>query len=145
MAGTKRIFKSITLLLIGFLAGSVLVGGFLVWNYGRFFRQNYYMGIANGANVVTMIRANRQDELIKITEENLAQCVTAADKLYGNHPDRLGTLWAVQRYYEKFNLPVPEAIKPILDKLPKRPLTSCELKRIPELNKKETTEQNDVQ
>ena len=144
MAGTKKIFKSIALFLVGFIAGNVLIGGFLVWNYSRFFRQNYYMGIANGANVVTMIRANRQEKLIKITEESMVQCVAAADKLWGNHPDRLWALWAVQHYYEKFNLPIPETIKPILDKLPKRPLTSCELKQITEPNKIENAEQNDV-
>jgi hypothetical protein len=145
MAGAKKKFKSIVLFLAGFLAGSMLVGGILLWNYGRFFRQNYYIGIANGVNVVTMIRSNRQEELIKITEENMVRSIEIGDKHFRNYPERLRALWVVQRYYENFNLPVPEAIKPILDKLPKRPLTSCELKQISEPNKKETTEQNNVQ
>jgi hypothetical protein len=144
MAGTKKIFKSIVLFLAGFIAGSVLVRGFLVWNYSRLFVHSYYTSIANSAYVVTMIRANRQEELIKNTEESMVRGVEMTDKHFRNYPDRLWAFWWVQSYYEKFKLPVPETIKPILDKLPKRPLTSCELKQIREPNKIENAEQNDV-
>jgi len=43
---------------------------------------------------------------------------------------RYASLWQVQKYYEVSGDVVPAEIKPILDSLPKRPPTSCELKRI---------------
>lgn len=43
---------------------------------------------------------------------------------------RYASLWQVKRYYETSGDDIPAEIKPILESLPERPLTSCELKRI---------------
>ena len=42
---------------------------------------------------------------------------------------RYASLWQVKRYYEMSGYNIPARIKPILESLPERPLTSCELKR----------------
>ena len=47
---------------------------------------------------------------------------------------RYASLWQVQKYYEVSGDAIPAEIKPILDSLPKKPLTSCELKRIKDGN-----------
>lgn len=50
---------------------------------------------------------------------------------YKHLPDnsRNASLWQVQEYYEISKDTIPSSIKPILENLPKRPLTSCELKK----------------
>jgi hypothetical protein len=46
------------------------------------------------------------------------------------HDDsRYASLWQVKRYYEISGQDIPVEIKSILESLPERPLTSCELKR----------------
>ena len=89
----------------------------------------YYSQLSEVTNTAYMIRAGRQDELVKNAEASIAQCVVVADATWGDSEQRLGSFWFVQRYYEKFNLEVPADVKPILAKLPPRPLTSCQLKR----------------
>jgi|GEM_PF-2557028 len=126
MAEKKRRLKIAGLLIIVFLAGAALGGGLVAWRYFNMFKNQYYSGILSNANNAFMIRANRQEELLKIVEVNIRQCVRSADSLWGDDKERLPAFWWVQRYYEKYDLPVPEDIKPILGKLPPRPLTSCE-------------------
>ena len=43
---------------------------------------------------------------------------------------RYASLWQVKRYYEISGYDIPAEIKSILESLPERPLTSCEIKRI---------------
>lgn len=50
-------------------------------------------------------------------------------KFMPDNNSRYNPLWQVQRYYEISGDEVPVDIKLILDSLPPRPLTSCELKR----------------
>ena len=47
---------------------------------------------------------------------------------------RYASLWQVQRYYEVSGDNIPANIKPILDSLPERQMTSCELRRIKDSN-----------
>ncbi len=132
MASRKGIFKAIGLFLAGFVCGAVIFGGLIVWGYSRMFREQYYTGILSNANTVYMIRAGRQEQLLKNIDTNLRQCVLSVDKLWGTDEKRLPALWYVQRYYQSFDLSVPEDIKDILESLPPRPLTSYEKSKIKE-------------
>lgn len=58
-------------------------------------------------------------------------------KYMPNDNSRYAGLWQVQKYYQISGEPIPAQIKPILESLPKRPLTSCEIKRIKDANSAE--------
>lgn len=127
MADQKGKLKTIGLIAIGFLMGSVLAGGLMAWNYSRIFKQQYYNGILSNANTAYMIRADAQEELLKNIEGNIQQCLVSADLRWRNDKNRLDAFWYVQRYYEKYKLPIPANIKSILDALPPHPRQECRL------------------
>lgn len=123
MTNLKGKLKAVGLFAAGFLAGAILVGGLVSWRYFQMFKDQYYTGILSNANTAFMIRADREEELLKTIEANIQQCIVSADSLWGTDEDRLSAFWYVQRYYQNFGLSVPEDIKAILDNLPPRPLT----------------------
>jgi len=126
MANRKGIFKGVGLFTAGFVSGAIIFGGLIAWGYSRMFRDQYYIGILNNTDTAYMIRADRQEQLLKNIETNIRQCVVSADSLWKSDEGRLPAFWYVQRYYQSFDLSVPEDIKDILDSLPPRPLTSYE-------------------
>ncbi len=132
MANLKGKLKTVVLLALGFLAGAVLVGGLVVWRYSVMFKELYYTGILSNANTVFMIRAERQEQLLKTIETNIRQCIVSANSLWGTDEGRLPAFWYVQQYYQRFDLSVPEDIRAILDSLPPPPLTSRERKQLQE-------------
>lgn len=121
MAKLKGRLKTVGCFGIGFLTGAILVGGLIAVQYGRVFREQYYSDIADLTNTAYMIRAGREDDLAKNAEASIQQCVMAADSLWGDTEARLDTFWYVQRYYQQFNLNMPDDIKGILDGLPPDP------------------------
>ncbi len=128
----RPILKPALLILAGCLLGSLFTGALLVVHYGTFFQEQYYLGILDNTNVAYLIRAGRQEELLRNIDANLTECVLAADKLYGSDQKRLPTFWFIQRYYQTYDIPIPEQIAPILQSLPARPLSSCKLKELPQ-------------
>ncbi|MBC8471639.1 MAG: hypothetical protein H8D56_19425 [Planctomycetes bacterium] len=142
MANRKGIFKAVGLFTAGFVFGAIILGGLVAWGYSRMFRDQYYNGILSNANTAYMIRSDRQEQLLKNIETNIRQCVVSADSLWKNDEDRLPAFWYVQRYYQSFDLSVPEDIKDILDSLPPRPLTSYEKSQLQEEAKQLQAEKN---
>ena len=142
MANRKGILKAIGLFTAGFIAGAILFGGLIAWSYSRMFKEQYYTGILSNANTAYMIRADRQEQLLKNIETNIRQCVVSVDKLWGTDENRLPALWYVQRYYQSFDLSVPEDIRSIFDNLPPRPLTSYEKSKFQEEAEQLQIEQN---
>ena len=128
----RPILKPALLILAGCLLGSLLTGGLLLFHYASSFKAQYYLGILDNANVAYLIRAGRQEELLRNIDANLTECVVTADKLYGSDQKRLPSFWFIQRYYETFEIPIPQQIAPILQSLPARPLTSCQLDELPQ-------------
>jgi len=124
--------KVIAIFGIGFLAGAILVGGLVVWRYSVMFRNLYYSQILEVTNTAYMIRAGREEELVKNAEASIRQSVAAAYSLWGDNEARLGSFWYAQRYYHQFGLDVPADLQPILNNLPSRPLTSCEKRKLQE-------------
>jgi hypothetical protein len=142
MANRKAILKAVGLFTAGFVLGAIIFGGLIAWGYSRMFRDQYYIGILNNTDTAFMIRADRQEQLLKNTETNIRQCVVSADSLWKTDEGRFPAFWYVQRYYQKFDLPVPEDIRSILDSLPPRPLTTHEKSKIQEEAEQPRTEQN---
>jgi len=121
MANRKGKLKTVGLIVVGFLTGSILVGGLVAWRYFQMFKQQYYTGILSNTNTAYMIRADLKEELLKNIEGNIQQCIVSADSMWGKDENRLDAFWYVQRYYEKYKLPIPDNIKSILDALPPDP------------------------
>ncbi len=142
MANRKGIFKGVGLFAAGFVSGAIIFGGLVAWRYSQMFRELYFTGILSNANTAYMIRADRQEQLLKNIETNIRQCVVSADSLWKNDEGRLPAFWYVQRYYRSFDLSVPEDIKNILDSLPPRPLTSYEKSQLQEEAEQLQIEQN---
>ncbi|MHC4706017.1 MAG: hypothetical protein ACYS8I_02880 [Planctomycetota bacterium] len=136
-----RKIRSCVFLVVAFVAGALVAGGLVAWRYLEMFKHQYYSGILSNANTVHMVRAGHQQELIKTVEANLRQCVLSADALYGDDEGRLGAFWHLQWYYEKFELPVPDDIKPILDRLPPRPPRVCRPRGVQDPNQHQQPEQ----
>jgi hypothetical protein len=126
MTNLKGRLKTIGIFALGFLTGTVLIGILLVWNYTVMFRNLYQIQILDCVNTASMVRSGRGDILLKHLEDNIPQNVFFANSVLKGQA-RLDSLWCIQRYYEQYNLNVPVEIRPILNKLPPRPLTTCEL------------------
>lgn len=131
MTNLKGKLKTIGIFALGFLTGAILLGGLIAWLFAAFFQNQYCLQLLDTIHTASMIRSEREDELLKYIEANIPQWVTFADSgLRGKA--RLDSLWSIQRYYEKFNLDVPAEIQPVLKKLPPRPLAPCEMKKLNE-------------
>ncbi len=121
MANRKGIFKALGLLTAGFLLGAIIAGLLVAMAYSKMFRQRYYDVILSNTSNAFMIRAERQEELLKLIEGNIQGCILSADFLSGDDERRLNAFWYVQRYYEKYKIPVPDEIKSIFAQLPPDP------------------------
>ena len=106
---------------LGFILGACLAGGLIAVQYSKMFRDQYYSDILEVVNTAYMIRDGREDQLLQNAEASIRQCVKSADSLWGDTESRLGAFWYLQRYYQRFDLDVPDDIKPILDRLPPQP------------------------
>ena len=91
MANRKGKLKTIGLITVGFVAGSILCGGLIAWQYFKIFKQQYYAAILSNASTGYMIRDGREEELLKTIETNIQQCILSADSLRGNDESRLNT------------------------------------------------------
>ncbi len=127
MAGRKGILKAFLLVVIGFVVGAAVAGSLVAWRYFQMLKWQHYSCIHSNANIVHLARAGCRQELIRSIESSLRQYVLSADAMYGDDEERLAAFWHLQWYYEKFDLPVPQDIKPILDRLPPRPPRVCRL------------------
>jgi peroxiredoxin len=121
MGHGKKILKAIGLVTAGFLSGAIIAGGLVAWRYSQTFKQQYYTAILGNANTAYMIRDGHEAELLKNIEDNIQLCIVSADMLWSDDEARLNTFWYVQRYYERYKLPVPDQLERIFAKLPPDP------------------------
>lgn len=93
---------------------------------------------------VRELRAGQADRILERYDEAIPQLILQFDKFYtkGLPQEQINsTLWAFQRYYsDNSSLEIPAEIKPILEALPPRPLTSCEIKPLEEKDKQSKDE-----
>jgi hypothetical protein len=78
------------------------------------------------------LRAGQMEDVLKRYDLSLPTMTVLFENEHGkflNDQQKTGALWAVQRYYsDNPSLIVPDNAKAILDSLPPRPPTACELK-----------------
>jgi hypothetical protein len=120
--------KTIGIFGLGVVVGAILVGGLIALRQGKAFKEQYYSDISELVNTAYMIRDGRENQLAHNTEANIQQCVVAADSLWGDTEARLSALWYLQRYYQQFNIDIPNDVNTILTRLPPEP--PCKRKSI---------------
>jgi hypothetical protein len=141
MASKKGVLKAIGLISLGFLVGAIVAGGLFLWSGAVTVGNFFYSEMFDATNTAFMIRTGHEKDVVENIESYLRQSVPFIVRMPVNKKKRLGTLWYVQRYYERFDINVPAEIQPILNNLPPRPSTSCEINKLRDAN----TEPNNIE
>ncbi len=120
-----KIFLSI---LAGFVLGVVAMWFVVQRTTMKVFANQYLVGVMDQANVALHIRAGKQMTLLTNIEAALPSYVLAVDEGFKGHSGSTNALWMVKAYYERNSIAIPVAIKGILDSLPPKPPTSCQIR-----------------
>ena len=94
----------------------------------KVFATQYLVSAADQANVALHIRAGKQMELVTNIEAALPSYVLTVDEGFKGQPGSTEALWMVKAYYERNQIAIPPEIKGILDSLPPKPPTSCQIR-----------------
>ena len=130
--------KIILSVLAGFVLGVVAMWSVVKQTTVKVFENQYLVGVMDQANVALHIRAGKQMELLTNIEAALPSYVLAVDDGFRGHAGSTNALWMVRAYYERNEIVIPPEIKGILDSLPPKPPTSCQI-RLRALDKAATT------
>ena len=136
----KRMLKILSFVVVGCIIGFVL-GSLNSFRVIAFFADNALLGIAIDAH---QLQHGHSDSVLERKMRALPVLVQQHESSYRNFLSEKqwnSTLWTVSRCYEDQESGPPASIKHILDALPPRPLTSCEIKRRASEEKK--TQEND--
>jgi hypothetical protein len=112
--------------LVGLVVGSVAASAFVAWHWKQDFRNWYVQGVADQAFTAREIYAGRGSKLADRVRGQLPTFVLAAER-NGGGESRDGAYWLVSDVYQVSGTPVPDDIKPIIERLPPRP--SCKAPR----------------
>jgi len=135
-----KIFLSV---LAGFVLGVVAMWFVVKQTTVKVFANQYLVGVMDQANVALHIRAGKQMELLTNIEAALPSYVLAVDEGFRGNAASTNALWMVRAYYERNQIVMPPEIKGILDSLPPKPPTSCQI-RLRALDKASTTNTTDT-
>jgi hypothetical protein len=135
-----KIFLSV---LAGFVLGVVAMWILVKQTTVKVFANQYLVGVMDQANVALHIRAGKQMELLTNIEASLPSYVLAVDEGFRGHAGSTNALWMVKAYYERNRIVIPPEIKGILDLLPPKPPTACQI-RLRALDKASTTNTTDT-
>lgn len=120
-----KIFLSV---LAGFLLGVLAMWFVVKQTTVKVFANQYLVGVMDQANVALHIRAGKQMELLTNIEAALPSYVLAVDDGFRGYAGSTNALWMVRAYYERNRIVIPSEIKGILDSLPPKPPTSCQIR-----------------
>jgi hypothetical protein len=137
-AMAKRILKAGLLVLAGLAVGYTLAFA----STKRVINNFCTVGLLEMAIDVDQLQQGRADAVLTRKRRALPDLVQKYDAMFlRSLPDRQRNeiLWAVSRCYGGSAPEAPPSIKPILNALPPRPPTSCELKAKAEATKTEET------
>jgi hypothetical protein len=109
----------------------------------KVFANQYLMSVMDQANVALHIRAGKQMELVTNIETALPGYVLVVDGGFRGQAGSTDALWMVKAYYERNQIVIPSEIKGILDSLPPKPPTACQI-RLRALDKVFTTNTTDA-
>ena len=135
-----KIFLSV---LAGFVLGVLAMWFVVKQTTVKVFANQYLVGVMDQANVALHIRAGKQMELLTNIEAALPSYVLTVDEGFRGHPGSTNALWMVKAYYERNKIVIPPEIKGIMDSLPAKPPTACQI-RLRALDKVSTTNATDT-
>jgi len=135
-----KLFLSV---LAGFVLGVVAMWFVVKQTTVKVFANQYLVSVMDQANVALHIRAGKQMTLLTNIETALPSYVLAVDEGFRGHAGSTNALWMVKAYYERNEIAIPPEIKGILDALPDKPPTSCQI-RLRALDKISTTNTTDT-
>lgn len=135
-----KLFLSV---LAGFVSGVVAMWFVVKQTTIKVFETQYLMSVMDQANVALHIRAGKQMTLLTNIEAALPSYVLAVDQEFRGHAGSTNALWMVKAYYERNAIAIPPEIKGIMDSLPSKPPTSCQI-RLRALDKASTTNATDT-
>ena len=135
-----RFFLSV---LAGFVLGAITMWFVVKETTVKVFANQYLMDVSDQANTALHIRAGKQMELLTNIEASLPEYVLAVDEGFRGNSGSTNALWMVKAYYERNQIAIPSQIKGILDSLPPKPPTSCQI-RLKELDKHSATNTTDT-
>jgi hypothetical protein len=124
--------------LAGFLLGVLAMWFVVKQTTVKVFATHYLSSIMDQANVALHIRAGKQMELLTNIDEALPGYVEVVNSEFRGNPGSTNALWMVKAYYDRNAIVIPPEIKGILDALPPKPPTSCQI-RLQALDKADTT------
>jgi hypothetical protein len=134
----KPKIKSLIILTIVFILGTAAGYILACYHYFKFVVAPFNnVAVTEIAIDAQQLKLGQAEQVLKRKVSALPACTEAYYKFYFKFVPqkyRYSGLWNVQRYYEISGDKIPDKIKPILDALPKRPLTSCELKSLKDAN-----------
>jgi hypothetical protein len=135
--------KNFLSVLAGFVLGVVAMWFVVKQTTVKVFANQYLVSVMDQANVALHIRAGKQMTLLTNIEAALPSYVLAVDGGFRGHAGSTNALWMVKAYYERNEIAIPPEIKGILDALPDKPPTSCQI-RLRALDKTSTTNTTDT-
>jgi hypothetical protein len=127
----KKIIKPLLLFVVAFALGYLLACVNLYRSVETLVAHFQNIGLREMAIDVYQLQSGDADAVLKRKMGALPIITQQFDSAYRKRlpaAESQETLWAVSRCYEAPGTEVPTSIKPILDALPPRPPTSCELK-----------------
>jgi len=135
--------KLLLSVLAGFVLGVVAMWFVVKQTTVKVFENQYLVSVMDQANVALHIRAGKQMTLLTNIEAALPSYVLAVDEEFRGHAGSTNALWMVKAYYERNEIAIPPEIKSIMDSLPSKPPTSCQI-RLRALDKDSTTNATDT-
>jgi hypothetical protein len=130
--------KIVLSVVASFLLGVVAMWFVVKQTTVKVFGNQYLVSVMDQANVALHIRAGKQMKLLTNIEAALPSYVLAVDEGFKGHPGSTNALWMIKAYYERNQIIIPSEINGILDSLPAKPPTACQI-RLRALDKTSTT------
>jgi hypothetical protein len=130
--------KVLVSILVGFVLGVVAMWFVVQQTTVKVFGNLYLVSVMDQANVALHIRAGKQMTLLTNIEAALPGYVVAVNDGFKGKPESTNALWMIKAYYDRNKMAIPAEIKGILDALPPKPPTECQM-RLRALDKGATT------
>jgi len=131
----KRMLKAISFVMAGCIVGFVL-GSLNSYRAISFFASNVLTEMAIDVYELQQGRSDLVLERKRRVLPVLVQQIESCHRKFLSETQWNGTLWAVSRCYEDQESGPPASIKHLLDALPPRPVSSCEIRRRASAEKK---------
>lgn len=123
----KTCIISLACLVVGGIIGASAMYLVLSRPYNDMLESRHAIMALDQVNVLSHLKSGKGEELMITLEEKLPEWAASIPSIIRNPQRANEVLWQVQRYYEKYGIEIPEVLRPVLDALPLRPPTFCEI------------------